>query len=113
MQNEGYSSLLPKVVGIDLLASVAHFEKSYYQDFHSNFQTFKGYYQSKSTESKENQELLCKAHAATYSEIKAMIQKKVITEHKILPLSVLRYRYINELPEQNQPNKRFRSDNLS
>ena len=39
----------------------------------------------------------CKAHAAAYSEIKAMIQKQVITEHKVLPLSMLRDRYINEL----------------
>ena len=54
----------------------------------------------------------CKAHAAAYSEIKAMIQKQVITEHKVLPLSILRDRYINELEEQNQPNEKFRSDNL-
>ena len=41
-----------------------------------------------------------------------MIQKQVITEHKVLPLSVLRDRYINKLGEQNQPNKKFQYGNL-
>ena len=55
---------------------------------------------------------MCKAHVAAYKEIKAMIQKQVIAEHKILPLLMLRDRHINELQEQNQPNEKFRSDSL-
>ena len=55
--------------------------------FHSKFQIFKGYHQSKLTEVKEKQELLRKGHATAYSEIRAMIQKQVLTEHKVLPLS--------------------------
>ena len=50
---------------------------------------------------------MCKAHAAAYSEIKCMIQKQVITGHKVLPLLMLWYRYINELQEQSQPNENF------
>ena len=114
MQNDGYSSLLHKIAGLDLFAAEAHFYKSCYHNIHSKFQTFKGYHQSKSTEAKKKkkQELLCKAHVAAYKEIKAMIQKQVIAEHKILPLLMLRDRHINELQEQNQPNEKFRSDSL-
>ena len=88
MQNKGYSSLHHKVAGVDLFTAEAHFHQSCYHNFDSKFQTFKGYHQSKPTEVKEKQELLCKTHAAAYSEIKAMIQKQVITQHKLLPLSV-------------------------
>ena len=112
MQNKGYSCLLRKFAGIDLFAPEAYFHKSCYHNFHNKFQTFKGYHQSKSTEMKEKQELLCKAHAAAYSEIKAIVKKQVITEHKVLPLSVFRDRYINELQEQNQPNEKCWSNNL-
>ena len=38
----------------------------------------------------ENQEVFSKAHDVAYDEIKAMIQKQVITDYKVLPLSVLR-----------------------
>ena len=96
----------------DLFAAEAHFYKSCYYNFHSKSQTFKGDHQSKSTEAKETQKLLCKAHAVAYSEIKVMIQKQVITEHKALPLLVLRDKYINQLQEQNRPNEKFWSDNL-
>ena len=112
MQNKGYSCLLRKFAGIDLFVPEAYFHKSCYHNFHGKFQTFKGYHQSKSKEMKEKQELLYKAHAAAYSEIKAMIKKQVITEHKVLPLSVFRDRYINELQEQNQPNEKCWSNNL-
>ena len=61
---------------------------------------------------KEKHEPLYKAHAAAYSEIEAVIQKQVITEHKELSLLVLRDRYINELQKQCQPNEKLRSDNL-
>ena len=36
----------------------------------------------------------------------------MITEHKVFPLSLLKYRYINELQKQNQPNEKFWSNNL-
>ena len=45
---------------------------------------------------------MLKAYVAAYSEIKYFIQKQ-ITDHKVLHLSVLREKYINELLEQNQP----------
>ena len=61
MQNDSHSSLLRKVAGVDLFAAEAHFHKSCYHNFHSKFQTLKGYHKSKSTETKEKQELLCKA----------------------------------------------------
>ena len=61
---------------------------------------------------KEKQELLCKAHAAAYSEIKVMILKQTITEDKLLLLLVFCDRYINELQEQNQTNEKFGFDNL-
>ena len=88
MQNKGYSSLLCKVPDIDLFAAEAYLHWSCYHNFHSKFQTFKGYHQSKSTDVKEKQEVLCKTHAAAYREIKPIIQKQVITQYKILPLSV-------------------------
>ena len=56
MQNEGCSSLLCKVTDIDLFAAETHFHKYCYHKFHSKFQTFKGYYKSKSTGAKEKQE---------------------------------------------------------
>ena len=65
----------------------------------------------KNAEAIENQEML-EGHAAAYSEIKSIIQKQIITDHKVLPLSVLREKYINELLEQNQPNNDFRSEKL-
>ena len=61
---------------------------------------------------KEKQELLCKVHAAAYSEIKVMILKQTITEDKLLLLLVFCDRYINELQEQNQTNEKFGFDNL-
>ena len=41
-----------------------------------------------------------------------MIQNQVITDHKVLPLSVLREKYIRKLEEQNQPKENFRSEKL-
>ena len=55
---------------------------------------------------------MLKAHDVAYDEIKAMIQKQVITHHKVLPLSVLREKYIIELQNQNHPNENFRSEKL-
>ena len=55
---------------------------------------------------------MLKAHAAAYSEIKSIIQKQIITDYKVKPLSVLREKYINELLEQNQPNNDFWSEKL-
>ena len=63
-------------------------------------------------EATESQEVMLKAHAAAYSEIKSIIQKQIITDYKVKPLSVLREKYINELLEQNQPNNDFRSEKL-
>ena len=50
---------------------------------------------------------MLKAHVQAYSEIKSIIQKQIITDHKALHLSVLREKYINEMLEQNQPNNDF------
>ena len=55
---------------------------------------------------------MLQAHVAAYSEIKSIIQKQIITDHKVLHLSVLREKYINELLEQNQPNNDFQSEKL-
>ena len=65
---------------------MAYFHKSCYHSFHCKFQTFNGDHQSKSTETEEKQELLCKAHIAAYSDIEAMIQKQVIIEHKSIAI---------------------------
>ena len=53
-----------------------------------------------------------KAHAGAYSEIKSIIQKQIITDHKVLPLSARREKYINELLEQDQLNNDFQSEKL-
>ena len=99
MQSHGYSSLLRKVAGVDLFAAEAHFHPSCYHTFHSKYQSFTGYHQSKNAEAIESQEVMLKVHAAAYSEIKSIIHKQIITDHKVLPLSVLREKYINELLE--------------
>ena len=56
---------------------------------------------------------MLKAHATAYSEKKSIIQKQIITDHKVLPFSVLWEKYINELLEQNQPSNDFRSEKLN
>ena len=112
MQSHGYSSLLRKVAGFDLFAAESHFHPSCYHKSHSKYQSFIGYHQSKNAEATESQEVMLKAHAAAYSEIKSIIQKQIITDYKVKPLSVLREKYINELLEQNQPNNDFRSEKL-
>ena len=75
IRSHGYSSLLRKVAGVDLFAAEAHFHPSCYHKFHSKYQSFTGYHQVKNAEAIESQELMLKAHAATYSEIKCIIQK--------------------------------------
>ena len=112
MQNHGYSSLLRKVTGVDLFAAEAHFHKSCLHTFYSKYQSITGYHQSTCAEAKETQEVLSKAHTSAYDIIRMMIQKDVIGDHKVLPLSVLREKYIRELEKQNQPNENYRSENL-
>ena len=63
-------------------------------------------------DTKENQEVFSKAHDVAYDEIKAMVQKQVITDHKVLPLYVLQEKYISELQKQNHPNENFCSEKL-
>ena len=70
------------------------------------------YHQLKNGEAIKNQDLMWKAYAAAYSEIKSIIQKQIITDHKVLPLSALREKYINELLEQDQLNNDFQSEKL-
>ena len=112
MQSHGCSFLLRKVAGFDLFVAEPHFDPSCYHKFHSKYQSFTGYHQSKNAEAIENQEVMLKAHAAAYSEIKSVIQKQIITDHKVLPLSALSEKCINELLEQNQPNNDVRSKKL-
>ena len=112
MQSHNYSSLLRKVAGVDLFAAEAHFHPSCYHKFHSKYQSFTRYHQLKNGEAIKNQDLMWKAYAAAYSEIKSIIQKQIITDHKVLPLSALREKYINELLEQDQLNNDFQSEKL-
>ena len=112
MQSCGYSSLLRKVAGVDLYAAEAHFHPLGYHKFRTKYQSYTGYHQSKNAEAIESQELMLKAHTAACSEIKSIIQKQIITDHKVLPLSELREKYINELLEQNQLNNDFWSEKL-
>ena len=95
MQSHGYSSLLRKVAGFDLFAAESHFHPLCYHKSHSKYQSFIGYNQSKNAEATESQEVMLKAHAAAYSEIKSIIQKQIITDHKVLLLLVLRGKYIS------------------
>ena len=112
MQSHNYSSLLRKVAGVDLFAAEAHFHPSCYHKFHSKYQSFTRYHQLKNGEAIKNQDLMWKAYAAAYSDIKSIIQKQIITDHKVLPLSALREKYINELLEQDQLNNDFQSEKL-
>ena len=112
MRKEECSSLLRKVTGVELFAAEAHYHRSCYQQFHSNYQSFKGYHLSTSREAKMGQETLTKAHAIAYSEVKAVILKEVIGELNVLPLTVLRETYIRVLERENQPNEYFRADKL-
>ena len=61
MQNNGYSSLLRKVAGVDLFATEACFHKSCYCNFYSKYQTFTGYHQSTTADTKETRKC-CRKH---------------------------------------------------
>ena len=47
------------------------------------------------------------AHATAYESVKSSIQKEIITNHNVMPLSVLWDHYINQLEQENYPNPRF------
>ena len=52
------------------------------------------------------------AHAIAYESVKSSIQKEIITNHNVMPLSVLRDHYINQLEQENYPNPHFCSKEL-
>ena len=100
MQDIGYGTLLRKVTGIDLFAVEAHFHRICITKFYSKHQTWAGYHQSK----KENGvDLSLTAYMNAYEAVKTLIQKYIITDHQVVPLTILREKYINQLEKENFP----------
>ena len=73
--------------------------------FTANNQSIKGYDLLTATKAKWTQELQLEVHATAYKELKIMIQKDKIIDHKKLSLLLLQRKHISELEQQKQHNK--------
>ena len=104
-----YGSLYRKVAGIDLFAAEAHFHRICINKFYGKHQVWAGYHKSKS---EDGADLSFAAYVNAYAAVKEMVQKKIITEHHVIPLTVLREKYIEQLEKENFPNPNFRAEKL-
>ena len=103
--------LLRKVKGTDLFAAEAHFHEICYHRFFSDYHN----HMSKLTnmeESGSDQARMTAAHKAAYNVVKELIMNQVIDKQQVLPLTVLRDRYVVELNAQGTPNPDYRSTKL-
>ena len=103
LQNDGYSGLLRKVAGVDLLAAEAHSCQSCYSKSYSKHKTWKGYNRSSNANENVDLEMLA-ANPIAYESVKSFIQKEIITNQNVMSLSVLRDLCIHQIEEENYPN---------
>ena len=109
----GYSSLLRKVAGVDLFAAEAHYHQVCYQGFYSKHQSvIKEYHQSKQEEEIAKQDQITATHKQAYNAVKEVIKQRILVDLEVLPLTLLRDRYIHELEQLGEVDPTYRSENL-
>ena len=109
MQDSGYGYLYRKVAGIDLFSAEAHFHHVCLEKFYSKHQAWSASH----THPKEHDvDASSTAHVNAYGAVKDLVQKDIITDHQVIPLTVLRQKYIEHLQKENFPNPNFRAEKL-
>ena len=104
----GDTKLHRKVIGIDLVASKARYHDICYHRFFSDYQKLQ--YKNRESETKATSSNNC--HISAYTVVKNYVITKVVEEHNITPLTVLREIYTSHLNEQGIQNIRYRTQKL-
>ena len=94
LQYDVYGTLLRKVAGVDLFAAEAHFHRPCYSKFCSKYQTCEGYHRSSNADENVDHGMLATT-ANAHEAVKALLQKEIITNQKVLSWTILRDRYIH------------------